>query len=80
MADTRIITYRGSAERLGVLTQLLHEQGVWVAYHPPEEKHGAREAVREVVLNLTASGAYDGMEAAVHEFRERFPGTWVDIR
>jgi hypothetical protein len=62
-----------------VLIRLLREQGVWVVYQPPEEKRAGGQTAGEVALSLTAAGAYDRMEQAVRQFRERFPSSWVAI-
>jgi hypothetical protein len=79
MTDARIITYRGDAGHHRVLIKLLRDQGVWVVYQAPEEQPGGKTITGEVVLRLTASGAYDDMKLVVGKFRERFPSIRVDI-
>jgi hypothetical protein len=58
---------------------MLEEQGVQVEWTPPQEQRGLGADVGAVVLSLVASGAYDGIKAAVAKFRAWMPRAEVTI-
>jgi hypothetical protein len=79
MDVTRTIRYRGVAARADALVQMLEEQGVQVEWTPPREQRGLGADVGAVVLSLVASGAYDGIKAAVAKFRAWMPHAEVTL-
>ena len=76
---TRTITYVGGAAQASALVQMLEERGVHVEWRRPEEQRGFSADVEAVALSLMASGAYDGIKAAVTQFRAWAPHTKVIV-
>ena len=79
MDVTRTITYVGGAAQASALVQMLEERGVHVEWRRPEEQRGFGADVEAVALSLMASGGYDGIKAAVAQFRARAPRTKVTV-
>jgi hypothetical protein len=77
MTETRI-TYKGDPALVGVLVQMLEEEGVKVRWQPPEERRDVPGMAAPVVVNLVAVGVLTGIKAAVQKFPGRF-GSRVDV-
>jgi hypothetical protein len=75
--ETRI-TYQGDPALVGVLVQMLEEEGVEVRWQPPEKRREVPGMVEPVVVNLVAVGALTGIKAAVQKFPGQF-GSKVDV-
>ncbi len=76
---TRTITVYAPGPRASALVQMLREEGVEVEWEPPQEQRGVGDMAVGFVLSLVASGAYDGIKAAVKKFREWLPGVRVEV-
>ncbi len=75
------ITYRGDLgdpPLVGVLVQMLEEEGVQVRWQPPERRE-VRGMAEAVVVDLVADGALTGIKAAVLKFRGQFWRARVDV-
>ncbi|WP_270887733.1 hypothetical protein [Pedococcus sp. 5OH_020] len=70
------MTYRGIAPFASMLVQMLEDEGVTVAdWERPEEARGAgADALRDVVVGLVTSGAYDAIKFAIERFRTAAKG------
>ena len=79
MDVTLTIRYRGPATRAGALVQALEREGADVEWTPPREQHGLGADATAVVISLVASGAYDGIKAAVTKMREWMPRAEIVI-
>jgi hypothetical protein len=79
MEVTLTIRYRGPAARAGALVTALEREGVRVDWTPPQEQRGLGADATAVVLSLVASGAYDGIKAAVTKMREWMPRAEIVI-
>jgi hypothetical protein len=77
VTETRI-TYKGDPALVGVLVQMLEEQGVEVRWQPPAERREVPGRFEPMVVNLVAVGALTGIKAAVRKFPGQF-GSRVDI-
>jgi hypothetical protein len=76
----RKITYIGPPEPASALAQLLREQGVEVKVAPPlEMRSAASDFVRDVAVEMVASGGLAAIFLAVRKFREWFPHARVEI-
>jgi hypothetical protein len=77
VTETRI-TYKGDPVLVGVLVQMLEEEGVEVRWQPPEERRDVPGLAEPVVVNLVAVGVLTGIKAAVQKFPGQF-GSRVDV-
>jgi hypothetical protein len=77
VTETRI-TYKGDPALVGVLVQMLEEEGVKVRWQPPEERRDVPGMAAPVVVNLVAVGVLTGIKAAVEKFPGQF-GSRVDV-
>jgi len=75
MGDHRI-TYRGPAPLVGMLRQMLEDEGVAVTLsgEPPLETRGTGEIAESVIATLLATGAVEAIRAVMERFRERSRG------
>jgi len=58
---------------------MLEDEGIHVDWEPPYERRNLEGVAETIVLSLVASGAYDGIKAAVAKFRKWAPRTEVII-
>jgi hypothetical protein len=79
MEVTLTIRYRGPAARAGALVTALEREGARVDWTPPREQRGLGADATAVVVSLVASGAYDGIKAAVTKMREWMPRAEIVI-
>lgn len=79
MDVTRTIRFEGNPSIASALVQFLKEEGVSVKWTPLDESRGLADDAVTVALSLLASGAYDGMKAAVRKFLQMFPHAKADI-
>jgi hypothetical protein len=77
VTETRI-TYNGDPALVGVLVQMLEEEGVEVRWQPPEERRDSLVMAEPVVVHLVAVGVLTGINAAVEKFPGQF-GSRVDV-
>jgi hypothetical protein len=81
------VRFRGSPSFVGMLAQMLRDEGLEVDYAPPLEDRGAGDTLVEVVLYVAGKGVDvavvalvgDKVGAAIKRFRERVPRAQVNI-
>jgi hypothetical protein len=71
------IWFRGRRQDAPLLQRTLQAEGVRVVWRP--QANWAATAAESVTLSLMASGAYDGIKAAVKRFRDRAPDAEVVV-
>jgi hypothetical protein len=77
---TRAIRYYGSPARVGMLAQMLREEGVQVEYEPPQEERGlGADIAAGVIVYILTKGGEEAIQVAVRRFRERTPRNQVTI-
>jgi len=76
---TRRVTYVGPALPARDLVQLLREHGAEVRVVPVRLPSASGEVVRDVAVEMVATGAVAAILLAVHTFRQRFPHTTVEV-
>jgi hypothetical protein len=67
------ITYRGHPALVGLLAQMLREEGVRVQYEPPMEHRGISDDAHQVIISILTWGAIGTIDAVIAKFRKR-PG------
>jgi hypothetical protein len=73
MTNMRTVVYRGGPRGVGMLAQMLREEGVEARYDPPVEQRGMAESVAAgVTVYYLCQGGDAAIRAAVRKFRERF--------
>jgi hypothetical protein len=83
VTETRRITYQGSAPVVRTLVKMLEAEGVTVEVRrggpPAMEQRDTRMIVEQVLINLAATGTFEGIKAGVRKFRASFPGAKVAV-
>ena len=81
------VRFRGSPSFVGMLAQILRDEGLEVDYAPPFEDRNTGDTLVEVVLYVADKGVDvavvallgDKVGAAIKRFRERVPRVQVNI-
>jgi len=75
------LVYEGPGTLVGVLVQMLEQEGLTASYEAPMEQRGVGADLHTVILTITGAATTAalnaGTKAAIARFRERFPRAQV---